>query len=275
MFDNKIIENIIKNSNLNVLNKAKNEKAIIAAGGLIKVLKTVQEHNVNINDFICNYPDAQVRELDLFHLIEGEIVIDDLQNKLANFAGFISEAHMKKSLSPRNAVRGHDGRTPYYCHPIACAFMVMEDNNSDELSFINRVVLAVALLGHDVIEDTSVTLEQIQAKLEQLFKNRYITDRVTSLIGHCTIEEGMSSMDEFQFMKDNIDTFNEDFWYCKMVDKWFNLFGSKEYFIKKGTLNKYIEFLEFLVHQVENGKYKESMFVSQAKALCDQLKVHV
>jgi hypothetical protein len=196
----------------------------------------------------------------------------EIQKQLMEVTSLISNLHSSHPLKESNSVRGHDKTTPYYTHPIACAYMVMEDNNSPFLDFNTRYTLALTLLCHDVLEDTYITELELKIELDKILLNDSLVNKVISLTTMCTIDKNMNSMDEFKELKNNKNKYPEEFWYIKTIDKWFNLFGSKDYFLKKGTLLKYIDFLVFLVSQLEKTRYKKSMFVSQSKALCKELK---
>lgn len=201
--------------------------------------------------------------------------LENIHSKLINFSNYVANNHSNNAIKTSGTVRGHDRQTPYYTHPIACAFMVLEDNNSEYLTFERRLMLAISLLGHDLIEDTNLTKEEVENELISIFGDKEFAEKITSNILLCTIDSNMSSMDEFKHLVDHKQDIIEDIWYIKTVDKWFNLFGSKEYFIKKNTLGKYCEFLDFLSLQLSETNYKDSMFVSQSNSLTEELSKFV
>lgn len=71
---------------------------------------------------------------------------------------FIANAHENFSNSPEMAYRSHDNLTPYFVHPIWCASMLLQE---PELPFHLRQSGAIALLCHDVLEDTTSDLPAV------------------------------------------------------------------------------------------------------------------
>lgn len=67
-------------------------------------------------------------------------------------------AHTTHNL--RDAVRKFDGKTPFYIHPIGMAMSILNDGGVD---FRLRSHAAVVALLHDVLEDTSMTENDIRA----------------------------------------------------------------------------------------------------------------
>ena len=197
-----------------------------------------------------------------------EKLVQEQLNKVINL---VMDLHSNKALNEKKTVRGHDNITPYYTHPIGCACMVLEDNNSNILNFDKRFELAVSLLCHDLLEDTTITEKTLKNELLNIFNNEVFVNKIIKNVKACTIGEKMSSMDEFKKLKEHPEKYSDEVWYIKTVDKWYNLFGSKNYFIKKGTLSKYIEFLNFLIEQLAKSKFKDSMFIIEAKSLSDFL----
>jgi len=66
-------------------------------------------------------------------------------NKLIKISSLVADYHTNFATKDSRKVRGHDKETPYYTHPIGCAFMVMEDNNNSVLTYKKRFELAVSL----------------------------------------------------------------------------------------------------------------------------------
>ena len=83
-----------------------------------------------------------------------EKLVQEQLNKVINL---IIKLHSNKALNEKKTVRWHDNTTPYYTHPIGFACMVLEDNNSKVLNFDKRFELAVSLLCHDLLENTTIT----------------------------------------------------------------------------------------------------------------------
>lgn len=194
--------------------------------------------------------------------------------ELSQFAIKVSEWHSNYALKESNTVRGHDRKTPYYIHPIGCAYFIMEDNNG--ISYEKRLELAVAMMGHDLKEDTSIIQNGInlQNEIENIF-NHIDSDfakRCDSLIDKCTLEPGLGSMEEYAILLEKQNTVQDEIWYLKLVDKYFNIFGSKEYFIRKNTLEKYLEFLVFLISKVKCTDFRDSSFIVAAESLVEKYK---
>ena len=187
--------------------------------------------------------------------------------ELSIFAAKVSEWHTNYALKESNAVRGHDKQTPYYVHPIGCAYFIMEDNNG--ISYEKRLELAVAMMGHDLKEDTAIIENGInlETEIKYIFGDSDFAKRCDSLINKCTLEPGLGSMDEYRILLERQEDVQAELWYLKLVDKYFNIFGSKEYFIKKNTLQKYLEFLEFLIYKVKDTEFKDSSFIASAESL--------
>lgn len=198
---------------------------------------------------------------------------NDLLN-LSKFSSKVAEWHTNFSIKDSSKYRGHDKQTPYYSHPIGCAYFIMEDNNG--ISYNKRLEMAVVMLGHDLKEDTNIVNNGIKLDKEiyEIFGDKNFAKKCNSFIDKCTLAPGLGSMDEYKMLKENQKNIPEEIWYIKLVDKYYNVFGSKEYFIQKGTLDKYLEFLTFLIEQTKQTKtFKQSMFISQAEAMVKELKM--
>jgi len=66
------------------------------------------------------------------------------------------EAHKDYPKKPEYAFRKWDNQTPYYIHPLWCAMMFLQETNLPKL--INREKCTLALILHDVKEDTTMEL---------------------------------------------------------------------------------------------------------------------
>lgn len=62
------------------------------------------------------------------------------------------EAHAAHSKAPYKSVRKWDQQTPYWMHPTWCAMTILTEST---LSYETRQQGALALLLHDVLEDTT------------------------------------------------------------------------------------------------------------------------
>lgn len=185
---------------------------------------------------------------------------------LSNLASIM---HNEYSNTYKKKFRGHDLETPYYTHPIGCAYLIMEDNNSDELNYDTRFKLAVAMIFHDVVEDTSVSFEDLQAIISKTLgkENLKLSEDILELIKKLTLEPNLGSLEEFEILRKHSKKYSDEIFYLKLVDKYFNMLGSSAYLEKKGILTQYKEFILFLINQVKSGKFKNSFFVTQAEKL--------
>jgi len=161
--------------------------------------------------------------------------------------------------------RGHDREIPYFTHPLACAMWVLEDHNG-VLTTKQREIAALTLLFHDVLEDTDATEYEVYKCLIEYFDIEY-SNEILKNIKLCTLAPGLGSKDEYEIMKTK--DLPDVIWYVKLVDKYFNLFGSHHYLEKKGMLDFYKEFLNFLAEKCETTSYSGSKFISQAKCLAN------
>jgi hypothetical protein len=81
------------------------------------------------------------------------------------------KAHSHYPNAPRDAVRLWDSYTPYVIHPIWCAMTLLTETR---LPQDIRIAGAFALLWHDILEDTHLSLPE------------NTTDRVTQLVKEMT-----------------------------------------------------------------------------------------
>lgn len=68
---------------------------------------------------------------------------------------FAFTSHADSPRKPKNAFRKTDGRTPYAMHPTWCALSLLHETSLPEAL---RVRGAYALIFHDILEDTTVSL---------------------------------------------------------------------------------------------------------------------
>ncbi len=78
-------------------------------------------------------------------------------NHFEDAVRFCITAHRDHPRMPHNAVRKWDGRTPYSMHPIWCAMTMLTETALDEELRYNG---AIALLYHDILEDTTAALPE-------------------------------------------------------------------------------------------------------------------
>ena len=70
-------------------------------------------------------------------------------------------AHEEKALSHKKTIRKWDNKTPYGIHPVWCAMTLLTETSlPDEL----RQNGAIALLFHDILEDTTADLPEGTSK---------------------------------------------------------------------------------------------------------------
>ena len=82
---------------------------------------------------------------------------DDQARELRDAIDHAIRAHARHSKSPRGAVRFSDGKTPYAIHPIWCAMTLLTETTLPEDL---RRAGYLALLWHDVLEDTTLPLPE-------------------------------------------------------------------------------------------------------------------
>lgn len=115
---------------------------------------------------------------------------------------YVINAHTNHPSKPSKAFRKWDGKTPAYMHPLWCATTIAAETNLDE---ITRYEGELALLYHDVLEDTTLQLPN------------WLSERIKVLVGEMTFPGGMA-----QEMKDVWDKSKETRLY-KLYDKIHNL----------------------------------------------------
>ncbi|OGY24317.1 MAG: hypothetical protein A2172_00435 [Candidatus Woykebacteria bacterium RBG_13_40_15] len=85
----------------------------------------------------------------------SEEALELLTEQLPLALSFAITAHSESPRRPDKALRRHDGRTPYYVHPLWGAMTVLQEPN---LPFQVRILGAHVLAFHDVLEDTTAEL---------------------------------------------------------------------------------------------------------------------
>lgn len=81
--------------------------------------------------------------------------------------GFASHAHDKRALTPKNRFR-NNSQIPYITHPVAVKDAAINRAN-DFYPAGSRQIFLISLVSllHDVLEDTTVTWEELQSFLGQ------------------------------------------------------------------------------------------------------------
>jgi (p)ppGpp synthase/HD superfamily hydrolase len=74
---------------------------------------------------------------------------------LLGSVSYILRVHDVNPRAPHKAYRQWDGKTPYSVHPIWCAMTILTETTLNEKQ---RQDGAIALLYHDILEDTTVPL---------------------------------------------------------------------------------------------------------------------
>ncbi len=92
---------------------------------------------------------------------------------------FVLEAHSRKAKTESSKFRKWDNRTLYYIHPIWCATMILHETSLPQELRENG---SVALLYHDVLEDTNATLpkwlnSEVKRMVEDMTFNNSMEER--------------------------------------------------------------------------------------------------
>lgn len=101
--------------------------------------------------------------------------------QLLNAIMLATVAHDEQAKEPKNRVRKWDERTPYAIHPIWCAMTLLHEHTLPEEL---RVEGALALLWHDVPEDTQATLPS-----EAPERTLFFVDAMTNHVPFATLED--------------------------------------------------------------------------------------
>lgn len=179
----------------------------------------------------------------------------DLSTILMTSMKSVMYAHENSPKTPKNRVRGHDGVTPYWVHPVLGAMMILEDSQGiPDIS--TRAWAANLFLCHDLVEDTSVDT------IDQKFN---LSREDNDLLTHWLSCDG-GSKKEYEFLSKNVDKVPDVVWYIKTVDKFINL-TNDSFFTKRGTLNDYLKYLYFYASKAVECGYTNSFVVQQALLL--------
>lgn len=78
-----------------------------------------------------------------------------MANEILSGIEFATNAHIQNPKTADDAVRFWDRETPYIVHPTWCAMMILTETSLDEDIRLNGFK---ALLWHDVLEDTNISI---------------------------------------------------------------------------------------------------------------------
>ncbi len=166
-------------------------------------------------------------------------------SQIPDLINFIIEAHWDFPKRPGSIFRKHDGKTPYWAHPIWSAITILQEQNLPEKI---RVVGAEALLLHDILEDTCLKLPN------------YVTEEVKALVGEMTFESSEEEMDKI--------------WERSNLAKLFKLYDKVSNLLDYGWMTaekrrRYCEYTLKLADFVEE-KFGELNIVKMAKAIAQE-----
>lgn len=85
------------------------------------------------------------------------MITENLAQAIIDAANFAKIAHINNPRKLTDRVRFHDNKTPYIVHPIWCAMTILTETALDETTRLNGYL---ALMWHDVLEDTTVSLPE-------------------------------------------------------------------------------------------------------------------
>jgi hypothetical protein len=152
-------------------------------------------------------------------------------------------AHAKHAKTPRDAIRLWDKKTPYAIHPIWCAITLLTETTLPEDI---RLIGYQALLWHDTLEDTSLTLP------------RHTKDEVKKLVEDMTFKNFREETKNLWGRSDMVKL-------LKLYDKVSNLLDAT--WMRDEKWNKYVKHTLRITEFVE-GKYGELNIVKIARAIC-------
>lgn len=124
---------------------------------------------------------------------------EQLSTLLSDYLGFVIKAHSKEFAKKKSRIaRFHDGVMPYAIHPIQAALTFAQD---EVWSLEFRVRGMLVLLGHDVLEDTTLTIPE------------YISKDVTDFIEELTYAD-----DNPDIVRKSLDEKSSFSILCKLYD---------------------------------------------------------
>lgn len=103
----------------------------------------------------------------------------------------------------KDLARRFDGRTPFFVHPLGMAMSIMNDSG---IEFRTRSTAAIVALLHDVLEDTSVTEEELRKALNDCERAvasmggaplDFTTDEIVRTVIRLTTETSQQCQDRY------------------------------------------------------------------------------
>ncbi|MBI2542738.1 MAG: hypothetical protein HYW24_00945 [Candidatus Aenigmarchaeota archaeon] len=156
---------------------------------------------------------------------------------------YIIHAHRNHSTNTHKAVRYWDMKTPYSIHPIWCAMTLLTETSLPEATRENG---SLALLYHDILEDTTVELPE------------YLPERVRYLVQEMTFEEGSAQeMREIWSKESEVKL-------LKLYDKVSNSLDG--IWMTPEKYRQYNEYVRRLLHEVE-AEYGELNIVKIGRVI--------
>ena len=185
----------------------------------------------------CIYSDSLLNKLELLNSAAIYYKCDQVNLSLIkkglSFAKYYHGSQMRKSGEP------------YYSHPIIVAEMVANH------MFREHVIIAALL--HDTLEDTTLTLSEIESEFSHRIAQ--IVDRLTRKINPATSKK----MSAGECLLKALELKDEEAVLVKMVDRWHNtstigsLSKEKQEKIIKETMDEFITISEYLkVNKISN-----------------------
>jgi hypothetical protein len=154
-------------------------------------------------------------------------------HKLTEAIVYSMRTHAEWAKEPSKAVRFSDMKTPYGVHPLWCAATVLQETR---LSEVDRTDFALALLYHDLLEDTRITVDELPEGT---------AERVKWLVRQMTFPGG--------FSKEMSEVWNRDptIRLLKLYDKVSNLLDGS--WMKESKWKAYCAFTGALADDVERN----------------------
>ena len=153
---------------------------------------------------------------------------------------YIVNAHQNHARKPGKAFRKHDGKTPYWIHPIWCATTILTETSLDEKT---KNEGAIALLYHDVLEDTTQPLPQD------------LNERIKYLVEYMTFESSEEEMQQIWQKPREVRLY-------KLYDKVSNLLDGN--WMQEEKMQRYKDYIRRLSSDVESN-YGKLNIVKLAK----------
>ena len=158
---------------------------------------------------------------------------------------FVVQAHNREAVSEKKRFRKWDGKTPYSVHPIWCALTILTEGTLlEEL----RERGALALLYHDILEDTTAKLPA------------ETPEEVAALVRGMTFESTDEEMDK-------VWDRGEEVILLKLYDKVSNLLDG--HWMVAETRERYASYTSRLLRHVER-RFGELNITRMARAVAGE-----